>query len=120
MEIVQTLYALLLHYKDLHFIMAVWSNYYWSKEFPFRDSAYFIKKFVLATLPAFLNHQPAISHWQTVSHNVVSSTPHHEQDSNKLTLVVIGTDCIGSYVVFVLQIPRLFILLLIFQISFPG
>jgi hypothetical protein len=26
------------------------------------------------------NHQPVTSHWQT-SHNVVSSTPHHEQDS---------------------------------------
>ena len=22
------------------------------------------------------NHQPAVSHWQTLSHNVVSSTPH--------------------------------------------
>jgi hypothetical protein len=30
------------------------------------------------------NHRPAISHWQTLSHNVVSM------------LVVIGTDCIGS------------------------
>jgi hypothetical protein len=28
------------------------------------------------------NHRPAVSHWQTLSHNVVSSTPHHEQDSN--------------------------------------
>ena len=27
-------------------------------------------------------HQPVTSHWQTVSHNVVSSTPRHEQDSN--------------------------------------
>jgi hypothetical protein len=27
------------------------------------------------------NHQPAISHWQTLSHNVVLNTP-HEQDSN--------------------------------------
>ena len=24
----------------------------------------------------------AASHWQSLSHNVVSSTPHHEQDSN--------------------------------------
>jgi hypothetical protein len=37
------------------------------------------------------NHRPAESHIQTLSHNVVSSTPHHEPDS----LVVIGTDCIG-------------------------
>ena len=25
------------------------------------------------------NHRPAVSRWQTLSHNVVSSTPHHEQ-----------------------------------------
>ena len=38
------------------------------------------------------NHRPVASHWQTWSHNVVSSTPCHE-----LTiLVVIGTDCTGS------------------------
>jgi len=28
------------------------------------------------------NHQPATSHRQTLLHNVVSSTPHHEQDYN--------------------------------------
>jgi hypothetical protein len=28
------------------------------------------------------NHLPATSHWQTLSHNVVMSTTHHEQDSN--------------------------------------
>ena len=28
------------------------------------------------------NHQPAASHWQTWSHNVVSSTPRYEPDSN--------------------------------------
>jgi len=28
------------------------------------------------------NHQPVPSHWQTLSPNVVSSTPRHEQDSN--------------------------------------
>jgi hypothetical protein len=27
------------------------------------------------------NHWPAASHWQFLSHNVVSSTPHHEQCS---------------------------------------
>jgi hypothetical protein len=26
------------------------------------------------------NHWPVASQWQTLSHNVVSSTPHHEQD----------------------------------------
>ena len=42
------------------------------------------------------NHWPAASHWQILSHNVVSNTPCHEQGSFKLTLVVIGTDCTGS------------------------
>jgi hypothetical protein len=28
------------------------------------------------------NNWPAASHWQTLSHNVVSSTPRHEQDSD--------------------------------------
>ena len=26
------------------------------------------------------NHRPVVSHWQTLSHNVVSSTPRHERD----------------------------------------
>jgi hypothetical protein len=28
------------------------------------------------------NHRPVASHWQIVSHNVVSSTPRHQRDSN--------------------------------------
>ena len=28
------------------------------------------------------NHRPVTSHWQTLSHNVVSSTPRHERGSN--------------------------------------
>ena len=28
------------------------------------------------------NHRPVASHRQTLSHNVASSTPHHEQGSN--------------------------------------
>ena len=28
------------------------------------------------------NHRSVTSHWQTLSHNVVSSTPRPEQDSN--------------------------------------
>ena len=39
------------------------------------------------------NHRSAASHWQTLSHNVV----HLERAGFELTtLVVIGTDCIGS------------------------
>ena len=37
-----------------------------------------------------------ISHWTTLSHNVVSSTPDHDRGSNSKLLVVIGTDCTGS------------------------
>jgi len=28
------------------------------------------------------NHHPVASHWQTLSHNVVSSTPRHERGSS--------------------------------------
>jgi hypothetical protein len=28
------------------------------------------------------NRRPTASHWQTLSHNVVSSTPRHERNSN--------------------------------------
>jgi len=28
------------------------------------------------------NHWPVASHWQTLSHNFASSTPHYEWDSN--------------------------------------
>jgi hypothetical protein len=40
--------------------------------------------------------KPATSHWQTISHNVVSSTP-CLKGFELTTLVVIDTDCIGSY-----------------------
>jgi hypothetical protein len=42
------------------------------------------------------NHRPVTSHWLTLSHNVVSSTPRLGGISNSPLLVVIGTDCIGS------------------------
>ena len=28
------------------------------------------------------NHWPVASQWQTLSHNIISSTPRHESDSN--------------------------------------
>jgi hypothetical protein len=41
------------------------------------------------------DHRHVASQWQTLSHNVVSST--HDQMGFELTaLVLIGTDCIGS------------------------
>jgi len=43
----------------------------------------------LSTIFSFLlveetreNHRPVASHWQTLSHNVVSSWPHNERGSN--------------------------------------
>ena len=42
------------------------------------------------------NHWPAVSHWQTLSHNVVSSTP-RLSGFELTTLVVMCTDSIGSY-----------------------
>ena len=41
------------------------------------------------------NHRPVASHWQTLSHNVVSSTPWLSEF--ELTLVVICTGCIGHH-----------------------
>ena len=39
------------------------------------------------------NHRPVASQWQTLSHNVVSSTPRQWTGFKLTTLVVIGTDC---------------------------
>ena len=41
------------------------------------------------------NHWPVVSHWHTLSHNVVSSTPRHERDSNAQLYVrsVSSTPC---------------------------
>ena len=43
------------------------------------------------------NHWPVVSHWQTLSHNVASSTPHHER-VGITTLVVIGTSVTALWV----------------------
>ena len=40
------------------------------------------------------NHQPLASHWQTLLHNVVLSTPRHERGSN--WQLVIGTEWTDS------------------------
>ena len=42
------------------------------------------------------NHRPVACHWQTLSHDVVSSISRHDRDLNSTTLVLIGNDCIGS------------------------
>jgi hypothetical protein len=41
------------------------------------------------------NHWPAASHWQILSHDVASHTP-HLSGVELTTLMVIGTDYIGS------------------------
>ena len=46
------------------------------------------------TLESPTNYRAASSNWKCWSTNVVSSTPHHERDSN--SLVLIYTDCISS------------------------
>jgi hypothetical protein len=38
--------------------------------------------FVAVSFTGGENHRPVASHWQTLSHNVVSNTPRHDQDSN--------------------------------------
>ena len=43
------------------------------------------------------NYRLVTSHWQTLSHNVVSSTLHHEQGSNSQLNKWREADCIGSY-----------------------
>jgi hypothetical protein len=46
------------------------------------------------------NHRPVASHWQTLSYNVVSSTPRHERDLGILVRIVYiasnnnGADCL--------------------------
>ena len=42
------------------------------------------------------NHQPAASHWQTLSHVVSSASRHELKNSNSKLFVVICTDCIDS------------------------
>jgi hypothetical protein len=45
------------------------------------------------------NHRPATSHWQTISHNVVSSTtPHREGIDNCSGGGLLGTDYIYIYI----------------------
>jgi len=44
------------------------------------------------------NHRPIASHWQTLSHNVVSSTPRLSRvQAHNINIVVIGTDCTSSW-----------------------
>ena len=42
------------------------------------------------------NHWPVTSYWQTILHKIALSTPRLSGGELK-TLVVIGSDCIGSY-----------------------
>jgi energy-coupling factor transporter transmembrane protein EcfT len=42
------------------------------------------------------NHRPVASHWETSSHNIVSSTPRHKRGSNSQLQWFSGTNCTGS------------------------
>ena len=58
------------------------------------------------------NHRPIASHWQTLPHNVVSSTARHEV-FELTTIVVIGTNCTGScksnyYTITTMTVHRMF------------
>jgi hypothetical protein len=39
------------------------------------------------------NHRTTASHWQTLSHTIVSSTPRHTRDSNSQPVITIVKDC---------------------------
>jgi hypothetical protein len=43
------------------------------------------------------NHRPVASHWQNLPHNVISSIPLPWMGFELTTVMVIGTDCTGSY-----------------------
>jgi hypothetical protein len=45
------------------------------------------------------NHRPVASHWQTLSHNVVSSTPRHERGKITTTTVPLSysMNCLNKY-----------------------
>jgi len=60
----------------------------------YRGSDFFVME---ETGVSWENHRHVASHWQTLSHNVVSRSPRHElvQSHN---LVVMGTDCTGSWI----------------------
>jgi hypothetical protein len=62
------------------------------------------------------NHLPVASHWQTLSHNVVSSAPHLSGVQTCYISGDIGTDCIGScksnyHMIMTMKAPYLFQLL---------
>ena len=43
------------------------------------------------------NHRSVTCHWQTLSHDAVSSTPYHERDSITMQSVPFTTDCIAIF-----------------------
>ena len=54
--------------------------------------------FVDETVLSGEKHRSVASHWQPLSHNVVSRTPRlNGIRTHKFDVVVVGTDCIGSY-----------------------
>jgi hypothetical protein len=58
----------------LFIVMKVWLNYFWRSCCPFGGNQSTRRK------PQTV--RPVVSYWQTLSHNVVLSTPSHDQDSD--------------------------------------
>jgi len=62
----------------------------------FNNISVLVQRSVLLEEETEENHRPVESHWQTLSHNVVTSTPPLCVNRTH-KVVVIDTDCIGSY-----------------------
>jgi hypothetical protein len=62
----------------------------------FNNISVLVQRSVLLEEETEENYRPVESHWQTLSHNVVSSTPPLSVNRTH-KVVVIDTDCIGSY-----------------------
>jgi hypothetical protein len=51
------------------------------------------------------NHRPVASHWQTLSHDVVSTTPHHWQDSDREVYIPVPSSLAGFWQRFIFHTP---------------
>jgi hypothetical protein len=74
----------LLSYRIFRHISTSTSTNYWRDNFYKQYFSYIVRSVLLVEETEVTGeyHWPVASHWQTLSHNVVSTTPRHEQDSN--------------------------------------
>jgi hypothetical protein len=66
------------------------------------------------------NHRPVVRHWQTLSHNVVSSTPCHVQGSKSNYHTIMTTTTPIFVELYNILIMTRFIQLLKFDLYFPD